>query len=118
MTQPPIAGETAPKTGPNRDFRPGYFAFLVVVFIAFNAFSWKVVMSHGYWGFLDVPAAGNWNLQVFLDLVIALTLLSRHMVATGKQMGVNPYPYILSLPFLGSIGPLAFYMWTEWKRRK
>ncbi len=96
--------------------RPLHLAVLGLVLVAFTAFSTVVSLEHGYWGFLDVPAAGGWGLQVFGDLIIALLLLSRHMAGAAKEAGVPVWPYLLSLPFLGSIGALVFYLHVELKR--
>ena len=98
--------------------RKGRLLGLAAIFIAFNVFSWKVTMEHGYWGFLDVPGGGNWGLQVFLDLCIALFFVAAHMRHISKVSGVNAWPYIASIPFLGSIGPLAFYIHAELRRGK
>ena len=101
-----------PTPGPRR----GRILGLIAVFIAFNAYSWKVTLQDGYWGFLDVPAQGGWGLQVFLDLCIALCFVAAHMRHIAKVSGVNAWPYIASIPFLGSIGPLAFYIHAELRR--
>ncbi len=93
--------------------RVGRIIVLAIVLVAFTAFSLWVTITEGYFGFLRNARDERWGLQVLLDLVIAMTLLSRHMFGKGREIGVPVWPYLISLPFLGSIGALAFYVHVE-----
>ena len=86
---------------------------LIVVLAVFSIFSTWVVVTEGYWGFLTLAASDRWGLQVFLDLCIAMCLLMGHMIRRGQNVGLSAWPYIVALPFLGSISALAFYIHVE-----
>ena len=89
---------------------------LALTLVAFTVFSSKVTLDEGYWGFLHLTRREPWGLQVLLDLVIALTLLTRHMKKEGGKLGITVWPYLLAVPFLGSIPALAFYLHVEFKK--
>lgn len=97
--------------------RMGRMATLCGLLVAFTSYSIIVSWQHGYWGFIDVARAGGWGTQVFLDLCIACALVSAYMLRQGRKSGLNAWPYVLSLPFLGSIGALACLIHVEWRRR-
>lgn len=88
-------------------------AALIVVFVSFTAFSLVVTFEEGYWGFLANARDHAWGLQVLLDLSIAINLLAVHMYFRARRTGAPFWPYLLSLPWLGSIGALAFYIHAE-----
>jgi hypothetical protein len=45
---------------------------------------------------------------VFIDLVIALTMVAVWMIHDAAQRGATVLPYLLLMPFLGSMGPLIY----------
>mgnify|MGYP003377775985 CR=1 FL=1 len=80
----------------------------IVVLVPFTVWSTWVAVNHGYFGFVDVARREPWGLQIFLDLCIALFLFSSWMKKDAKTHGIPAWPYLLSIPFLGSIGALAY----------
>lgn len=86
-----------------------------LVFVTFTAFSFWVVGTYGPLAFLPAALDGGWGTQVFLDLVISLTLAMRWLIPDAKKRGINPWPFVaLCLP-LGSIGALAYLAYSQFK---
>lgn len=83
------------------------------VFIDFLAFSCYVIWQEGYFGFLSMAVGGLWNMQVFLDLVIALLMVCTWMLLDARQRGANAWPYVIATFFLGSIAPLWYLIRRE-----
>ena len=88
----------------------------LAVFVPFTAFSLYVAEKHGALGFLSLLTAGGWSTQVFLDLVISLTVASTVVHRDARVRGMNPWPWMLSMLALGSIGMLAYFVAREFRR--
>lgn len=105
MTQPP---DHAPSGSPLR------LALAGGTLLAFSAFSAFVVVEHGYLGFVHEVALGSdWGLQVFLDLCIALFLVTSWMLRDAKSRSIPVWPYLIATLSLGSLGPLAYLVHRE-----
>lgn len=83
------------------------------IFIDFTVFTAYVVWQEGYFGFLHMAMGGLWNMQVFLDLVIACLLVVFWIYQDAKARGVNGWPYIIATFFLGTIPPLWYLIRRE-----
>ena len=81
---------------------------LIAVFAAFTVYSAIVVMTHGYTGFIELAMAGGWGAQMFIDLVIALTLFMVWMIPDARERAIPWAPYLIGMLTLGSIGALAY----------
>ena len=79
-----------------------------VVLVAFLIFSVYVVYHYGYIGLFEQALANAATIQVFLDLTIALSLVTIWMWFDARERGVSAVPYILLTLTLGSIGPLVY----------
>ncbi|MBY0279037.1 DUF2834 domain-containing protein, partial [Candidatus Binatia bacterium] len=79
-----------------------------IVLVDFAAFSTWVVVQYGYLGLFAQALASPATIQVLLDLVIALTMVSAWMWRDAKRHGINPLPFLVLTITLGSIGPLAY----------
>ena len=86
----------------------------IAVFLAFTGWSTWISYHHGYWGFLDVALDGEWGSQVFVDLAIGIFLLVGFLRPDAKKRGLPYWPYVVAVPFLGSISPLAYMVHREW----
>jgi len=91
------------------------FALALVVFLAFTVYSLEVTFTEGYFAFLEVPMLGGWATQITLDLVVALSVGSFWLASDAKKHGLPAWPFLVSLPFLGSVGMLAYLVAREWK---
>ena len=83
---------------------------LLTVFIVFTGYTTVVVVEHGYTGFIDLALAGGWGAQVFIDLVIALTLFLVWMIPDARERGIPSVPYVVLLFTTGSVGALAYLL--------
>lgn len=79
-----------------------------LVLLPFTAFSVEVIAQHGYFGFLTLSLREPWALQMLLDLTICLFLVAGWIRRDARARGIVAWPYLLALPFLGSIGALAY----------
>jgi hypothetical protein len=50
---------------------------------------------------------------VFLDLVIALTVASTVVHRDARQRGISPWPWMVAMSMLGSIGMLTYFVYRE-----
>ena len=78
-------------------------------FVALTAYA---IWQHGYLAFFDVHAMNAINVQIFVDLALALSMVSIWMWQDARARGVSALPYLVTTLFLGSIGPL-FYLWRR-----
>jgi hypothetical protein len=81
----------------------------LLVLVPFFGWSSLVIVEHGYFGFVTLSLREPWALQMLLDLSISLFVVGMWMRKDAQARGINPWPYLLLMPFLGSIGAL-FYL--------
>ena len=79
-----------------------------LVLADFTAFTAYVVYQYGYVGLFDLALANAATIQVALDLVIALSLVTLWMWNDARGRGVSAVPYLILTLMLGSIGPLLY----------
>jgi len=80
----------------------------VLVLLPFTVFSVEVALKAGPLGFLTLAWREPWGMQLFLDLCISLFLVGGWIRRDAKERGLPFVPYVIALPFLGSIGALAY----------
>jgi len=80
----------------------------LLVLVPFTAYSLVVIARHGYFGFLTLAAREPWAMQMLLDLAIALVLMGTAIRKDARERGLPSLPYLLALPFFGSIAALAY----------
>ena len=88
-------------------------AALVFVFLAFGAYSSYVTATEGFLSFFTLPFAHGITTQIFLDLMISLTLFQVWMVLDWRKQGRPLYqllPYLVATPFVGSFSPLVYLL--------
>lgn len=81
---------------------------LVVILVDFVALTAYAVYYHGYLAFFDLYAMNAIQVQIFIDLVIALSLFLTWMVPDARARDISPIPYVVLTLTLGSIGALAY----------
>ena len=90
---------------------------LVFALLGFSAYTVSVMHSHGTLGFLALAADGAWGRQVFLDLLLMLTLFSIWIWHDAPQRGLPRWPYVLLVLTMGSMGALVYLTHREFRRR-
>ena len=88
-------------------------ASAVTLFVVFTSYTLLVAAQHGALGFLAVPAAGGWSLQVSLDLIFALSGFLTLAAADARKYGIALWPHIPATLILGSVGMLAYFVYRE-----
>lgn len=80
----------------------------LLVLLPFTAWSSLIIFEHGYFGFITVALHEPWAMQMLLDLSISLVLVGGWMIKDARRYDINPLPFLVLLPFLGSIGALGY----------
>lgn len=83
---------------------------LSVTLVAFLVLTTVAVMQHGYAGIFTQQFQNYAGVQVFFDLVIALTLFLVWMWKDARAAGRNPFPWLLLTLATGSIGALVYLL--------
>jgi len=90
---------------------------LALVFVDFLVLSGWAMWEVGYLGIFAVALKGPGEAQVFADLCIALTFGSRWLYRDARTRGWNPWPWLVSVPLLGSISLVGYWAAREWAQR-
>jgi hypothetical protein len=80
----------------------------LLVLLPFSAYSMFVVVEHGFTGFITLALREPWGMQMFLDLYIALFLVGGWIRRDARERGLPALPYLVALPFVGSVGALGY----------
>jgi len=84
--------------------------FVLADFVALTGYA---VYHYGYLAFFDLHATNAIQLQIFVDLIIALTFVMVWMWRDARARGISPLPYVVATLLLGSIGPLVYMIRRE-----
>ena len=85
----------------------------LAVLVPFFAFSVWVSIGHGPLGFIDTALHGGWETQVVMDLFIALAVASTVVRRDALKRGITPWPWMVAMALLGSIGMLVYFVYRE-----
>jgi len=83
---------------------------LLLVLIAFGAYSGYAVLQLGYVGLWQMLLSNLAGWQVVLDLLIASVLLLGYLWRDAQQTGRRFWPYALLTLVAGSFGPLLYLL--------
>lgn len=86
---------------------------LVVVFLAFTAYTVEVVLTQGFAPVIELCLSFGWGSQMMLDLVIGLVAFLAFAWPDAKRRGISFAPYLVATVLLGSIGVLAYLIHRE-----
>lgn len=90
-------------------------AGLTLVFLVFTTWSFTIVFGEGFGALSDMIWREPWGKQVFLDLVISLTIAWTWLVPDARERKIPAVPYIIGTLALGSIAVLAYLVHREAK---
>jgi len=85
-------------------------ALLLVTLVLFGALTAAALWQHGYCGIFEPHLSSFGGAQVFVDLVIALTLVLGWMWHDAKARRRNIWPWIVPTLATGSFGPLPYLL--------
>jgi hypothetical protein len=86
---------------------------LSLVLVGFTALTALAVYEYGYIGFFEVELSSLPGVTVFVDLVIALSLVLAWMWRDARERGMSVLPYVALTLTLGSVGPLLYLIRRE-----
>ncbi len=81
-------------------------AFIFLDFVALTV--WAAIGGGPLGAVLTWLLANPWGIQGSFDLIISITIASTWVWRDAKARGINPVPYLMVVPALGSIGLLAY----------
>ena len=84
--------------------------FLILALIALGAVTAVALWMEGLAGILGAIAHSYGSMQIFTDLIIALTLVMVWMWRDAKNTGRNIWPWIVITLVTGSFGPLLYFI--------
>lgn len=92
------------------------FALALTVFLAFTVYSFDILFAEGIGPVFAILLGGGWGQQIFLDLIVASVISTFWLVPDAKKHGLPAWPFLVVLPFVGSIATLAYVVAREWRR--
>jgi len=94
-------------------------AFLLLdVLVLFLAYTLYVIATVGYVGFFQQALASPVGIQLFVDLVLALSLALVWMRGDAQESGVPFAPWAIVTLVLGSVGLLGYLLHRELRERR
>lgn len=82
--------------------------FILLVAVLFTAYSTMVAVDHGYTGFISLALREPWGMQILVDLLISLTMVTSLLVIDARRRKQAAWPWVLATVLLGSVGPLWY----------
>lgn len=83
---------------------------LSLLLAAFLALTGYAVYQHGIVGVFELMLANSVTTLAFMDLAIALSLVTVWMWGDARRRGRSAIPYVLVTLALGSAGPLLYLL--------
>lgn len=85
-------------------------SLLILALIALGAVTAVALWMEGLGGIFGAIAHSYGSMQIFADLIIALTLVMVWMWRDAKNTGRNIWPWIVITLVAGSFGPLLYFI--------
>jgi hypothetical protein len=79
----------------------------------FSALTFHGIQVHGYVGFFEALGSTTAGITVFVDLVIALSLVIFWMWDDARERALPLWPYVALTLAFGSVGPLGYLIHRE-----
>jgi hypothetical protein len=90
-----------------------YKSVILLVTVAFGALTALALLEHGYWGVWEPQFKSIANVQVLVDLCIALGMVLFWMWHDAKKNNLLFWPWLLITLVAGSFGPLLYMMFRK-----
>lgn len=84
----------------------------VLVLLSFSVLSVELAIAG--WNEGINAFKSPWALQVAIDLCIACWFSAMWMRKDAKKHGINALPFLIALPFVGSLSTLAYVVRRNW----
>lgn len=88
---------------------------LWAVFVDFTVFSIWVLAEVGYFGIWQAGISSPGAMQLLFDLVVCCLLIVLWLKKDAEQLGMNPYPWIVSILLTGSLAILLYLLVREYR---
>jgi hypothetical protein len=88
-------------------------AAVLVLWLAFTAYTVVVMARHGPIGFLVLAWRDPWAMQMLLDLGIALSLFAGFVIGDARARGLRAWPWLLAMATCGSVGALPYLLYRR-----
>lgn len=89
---------------------------LFLTLTAFGAFTAAAIWQEGISGILGAITDSLGSMQIFIDLVIALSLVMAWMWHDAQQKKRNVWPWLVLTLLAGSFGPLLYLITASTKQ--
>jgi len=86
---------------------------LVTLFVGFLVLTVVAAYHHSYIGIFEAGFKDSASMQVFFDLVISVSLFGFWMLFDARKRGAMVLPYLVAIPFIGSLSPLLYLIVRE-----
>lgn len=86
---------------------------LIVVLILFSILTGIALWVDGLTGILPSIVSSWMSMQIFIDLVIAVSMICVWMWRDAKATGRNPWPWIIAAFIVGCFSPLLYLLTKE-----
>ncbi len=83
---------------------------LILALVILGAITAVAIWKDGLIGIFGAITHSYGSMQIFADLVIALTLVMVWMWRDAKHTGRNVWPWVVITLAAGSFGPLLYFM--------
>lgn len=83
---------------------------IIIVLVLFGALSVVAVWQEGVINIFSAIPRSAGSVQIFVDLVIACTLINVWIWRDAKKQGRNPWGWIILTFAIGSFGPLVYLL--------
>ena len=83
---------------------------ITITLLLFGALTVMALREVGYIGLFMSPLQSLAGMQIFIDLVIALSLVMVWLWRDAQTTGRNAWPWLLATLMLGSFGPLLYLL--------
>ena len=94
---------------------PALLLALVVIWIAFAAFTVAVLLDFGLVGFIEAAVANGATTQVSIDLVLCIVIALSFIRLDAQRKNLPYWPYFVATAATGSIGLIAYLIHRTWK---